>query len=100
MFVDQPTSSLHPPPISTLRINILPSTMPPLPPLTSEERQWLKRYYGSEFHFLASYGLSIYKDEAREEGRTILKALMSADDEEVEDGNEGNQEGQKEGTKN
>ncbi|KAL8772386.1 MAG: hypothetical protein Q9194_004613 [Teloschistes cf. exilis] len=59
----------------------------PLPPLTQPEKKWLKDHYGGEFHFLQVHGLSIYKDEDREEGRSILRALMndaSLDDEESE----------------
>lgn len=36
----------------------------------------MKFHYGGEFHFLTSYGLSIYKDEDREEGRGIMRAFM------------------------
>ena len=49
-------------------------------PLTRAEKAWLKTHYGNEFKFLRVYGLSIYKDEDREEGRTILRAMMSNDD--------------------
>jgi hypothetical protein len=51
-------------------------------PLTSAEKAWLKTYYGNEFKFLRDHGLSIFKDEDREEGRTILRAIMSNDDDE------------------
>ncbi|KAL8724807.1 MAG: hypothetical protein Q9181_006662 [Wetmoreana brouardii] len=44
--------------------------------LTQLEKDWMKHHYRNEFHFLRSYGLSIYKDEDREEGRRILRALM------------------------
>ncbi|KAL8895103.1 MAG: hypothetical protein Q9207_008299 [Kuettlingeria erythrocarpa] len=46
------------------------------PELTQEEKQWLKNSYRGEFHFLRSYGLSIFKEEDRDEGRRILRALM------------------------
>lgn len=52
-------------------------------PLTSAEKAWLKEHYGNEFKFLRAYGLSIYKDEDREEGRTIVRAMMSHDDHET-----------------
>ncbi|KAL9597722.1 MAG: hypothetical protein Q9219_004979 [cf. Caloplaca sp. 3 TL-2023] len=45
-------------------------------PLTEAERKWLKENYGNEFHFLRSHGLSIYRDDDREEGRRILRALV------------------------
>lgn len=46
-------------------------------PLTLTERAWLKKHYGSEFKFLVVHWLNIFKDEHREEGRAILRALMS-----------------------
>ncbi|KAI0012061.1 hypothetical protein F4779DRAFT_615013 [Xylariaceae sp. FL0662B] len=48
---------------------------------TAEERKWLKDHYGNEFKFLLQYGLSIYKDEDRDEGRAIVRALMQEDKE-------------------
>lgn len=51
------------------------------PPLTSEERQWLKANYGNEFKFLQAYGLNIHKDDDVEEGRRIMRAMMQHDDE-------------------
>lgn len=48
-------------------------------PLTQAEKAWLKTHYGNEFEFLREYGLSIFKDEDREEGYTILRAIMSND---------------------
>jgi len=50
-----------------------------VPPLSDEEKQWLKKHWDGEFKFLASHGLSIYKDEDREEGRIILRAIMAHD---------------------
>lgn len=47
--------------------------------LSTEEKQWLKEHWGGEFRFLANHGLSIYKEEDREEGRTILRAIMAGD---------------------
>jgi hypothetical protein len=55
-----------------------------VPPLTSEQRSFLKQHWGSEFNFLQSYNLSIYKDEDRLEGHEILKAFMEAEEEEGE----------------
>lgn len=46
---------------------------------TQEEKAWLKKNWGDEYHFLRAYGLSIYKDEDREEGRRIVRGLMIAD---------------------
>ncbi|KAK0649517.1 hypothetical protein B0T16DRAFT_492135 [Cercophora newfieldiana] len=44
--------------------------------LTPEEEQWVKDRWGSEHHFLQAYGLNIYKEEDREEGRAITRGLM------------------------
>jgi hypothetical protein len=61
------------------------------PPLTTEEKNYLKKHYGGEFKFLMMYGLSIYKEEDREEGRSILRAIKTGDtEEEAEDADEGN----------
>lgn len=61
-----------------------------VPPLTAEEKHWLKHISGhkDEFHLLRDHGLSIYKDEDREEGRQILRALMADDDCAEEDADE------------
>ncbi len=56
------------------------------PELTQEEKQWLKDKYRGEFHFLRSYGLSIYKEEDRDEGRRILRALMDDSSDAASDG--------------
>ena len=45
--------------------------------LTPEEKKVLKQNYGGEFKFLVSYGLSIHKQADRQEGRRILRHLMS-----------------------
>jgi hypothetical protein len=54
------------------------------PPYTKAELAWLKREYGNEYKFLLSYGLKIFNDDDREEGRAILRGLMRVD----ENGNE------------
>ena len=46
--------------------------------LTAAERTWLKDNYKGEFYFLRCFGLSVYEDEDREEGRRILRAFMQA----------------------
>lgn len=48
-------------------------------PLNNEEKIWLKERFGDEFHFLRNYGHNIYKEEDREEGRALLRALIWAD---------------------
>lgn len=48
-------------------------------PLTPEERKWLKDNYRGNFHFLASYGLSVHKEDDVQEGRQILRAIMARD---------------------
>ena len=61
----------------------------PQPSYTEKEKGWLKENYRSEFQFLRDFGLSIYKDEDREEGRTILRSLMqNEEEEELEDEDE------------
>ncbi|KAL2128193.1 hypothetical protein VTI74DRAFT_9529 [Chaetomium olivicolor] len=57
----------------------------PSPPYTKEEKDWLKRHWGGEFKFLAAHGLSIYKDEDRDEGRRIVRAMMQKHEDEDRD---------------
>ncbi|TKA66867.1 hypothetical protein B0A55_08311 [Friedmanniomyces simplex] len=45
--------------------------------LTETEKCWLKDNYGGEWKFLMACGLNMHKDEDREEGRGIMRALMS-----------------------
>lgn len=51
----------------------------PSAPYTEAEKGWLKREWGGEFKFLAAYGLSTYKDEDRDEGRRMARAMMEVD---------------------
>jgi hypothetical protein len=46
---------------------------------TAEETAFLKKNYGSEFHFLLQHGLKIHVQEDREEGQAILRAVMRED---------------------
>ncbi|KAM7200324.1 hypothetical protein V8F20_005301 [Naviculisporaceae sp. PSN 640] len=46
---------------------------------TPEEKEWLKRNWGSEYKFLKTHGLDIHNEEDREEGRRIVRATMSPD---------------------
>ncbi|KAI9162894.1 hypothetical protein HJFPF1_04489 [Paramyrothecium foliicola] len=55
----------------------------PAPALTEMEKSWLKAHFESEFKFLQAHGLNIYKEEDRDEGRTILRTIMSADEDEL-----------------
>jgi hypothetical protein len=48
-------------------------------PLTSQEKQWLKKNWNGEWHFLVQHGLKIYNEEDREEGRAIVRAFMKND---------------------
>lgn len=60
-------------------------------PYMAHEKAWLKQHWGSEFKFLQAHGLSIYKDEDREEGREIVRAILAQnrdDDDEDEDEDE------------
>ncbi len=57
----------------------------PSAPYTQEERARLKRDWGGEFKFLTTHGLSIYKEDDRDEGRRMARAMMERDAD-VEDG--------------
>ncbi|KAF4970242.1 hypothetical protein FSARC_2681 [Fusarium sarcochroum] len=45
--------------------------------LAPSEKTWLKKHFQSEFRFLQIYGLSVFREEDREEGRTILRTIMA-----------------------
>jgi hypothetical protein len=49
-------------------------------PYTSDETAFLKKHYGSEYHFLLQHGLKIHVDEDRDEGRGMLRAIIREDD--------------------
>jgi hypothetical protein len=49
------------------------------PPYTDDEKVYLKKNWRSEYHFLLKHGLSIYKEEDRAEGRSILRAFRDKD---------------------
>jgi len=52
-------------------------------PYSPAEKAWLKVSYGNEYEFLLTYGLKIYDEEHREEGRRIARAMIeeeAADD--------------------
>ncbi|KAF2277045.1 uncharacterized protein EI97DRAFT_432658 [Westerdykella ornata] len=51
---------------------------------TAEEKAWLKKNYKGEYHFLLEHGLSIHKEEDREEGRAMVRAFMDEDEEEMD----------------
>ncbi|GAB1742571.1 hypothetical protein NU219Hw_g8112t1 [Hortaea werneckii] len=63
------------------------SSKPPAsePPYTTTEKEWLKQHWGDEFHFLQAYGLNIHKEEDREEGRSIARAIILGEDVDQED---------------
>jgi hypothetical protein len=50
-----------------------------LQPYTDAEKTWIKRHYKGEYHFLRQHGLSIYKDEDRDEGKELARSLMADD---------------------
>lgn len=56
-----------------------------VPPYTTAEKAWLKRAFGAEFKLLRCYGLSIYDEEDREEGRLIARGMIEAEATESED---------------
>ncbi|RMZ83235.1 hypothetical protein DV738_g1231, partial [Chaetothyriales sp. CBS 135597] len=51
------------------------------PPYTDEERQWIKTNHGNEYRFLGRYGMSIYKEEDRDEDGAELMADCAFDEE-------------------
>lgn len=50
-------------------------------PYTKAEKRWLKENFRGEYYFLQTYGLSIYNEEDREEGRNIARTMIRYDDE-------------------
>ena len=48
-------------------------------PYSTEEKAWLKKNYGGEYKFLRSLGLSIYNEEDRTDGRSIVRSWMTED---------------------
>ncbi|KAK3697464.1 hypothetical protein LTR37_017410 [Vermiconidia calcicola] len=48
-------------------------------PYTGAEKAWLKVAFGGEFYFLKRYGLSIYEEDDRKEGRRIARTLIKGD---------------------
>ncbi|KAF2997779.1 hypothetical protein E8E14_002463 [Neopestalotiopsis sp. 37M] len=51
---------------------------------TTKEKAWLKKHWGNEHKFLQAYGLSIYKEDEREEGRALVRDLVQPDENENE----------------
>lgn len=47
---------------------------------TDAENAWIKKHYGTEFKFLMTHGLNIHNEEHREEGRAIMRAFMSSNE--------------------
>jgi hypothetical protein len=52
------------------------------PPYTQEEHDFLAKHYGGEFKFLMTFGLKIHSEEDRDEGRSILRAMMAQSEDE------------------
>jgi len=48
-------------------------------PYTAEEKRWLKENWEDEFHFLKAHGLSIYKEEDRAEGQSLVRSMIKAE---------------------
>lgn len=61
-------------------------------PYTDNEKEWLKHNFKDEYHFLRQYGLSIYKDTDREEGRAIVRSFIAAEALSSIDSEDGNTE--------
>lgn len=59
------------------------------PPYTDDEKVYLKKNWRSEYHFLLKHGFSIYKEEDRAEGRSILRAFRDKDGSEEKSGYHG-----------
>ncbi len=54
-------------------------------PKDMSDNQWCKASgWGSKFHFMRSYQLSVYKDEDMQEGKAIIDAFRKDDQEEWE----------------
>lgn len=47
---------------------------------TDAERDWIKKHYESEFKFVLQHGLKMFDEGDREEGRRIVRAMMSGYD--------------------
>jgi hypothetical protein len=45
----------------------------------AEEKAWLRTRFGGEYKFLRQFGLSIYKEEDRELGRSMARTFMKSD---------------------
>ncbi|KAH7161592.1 hypothetical protein EDB81DRAFT_756112 [Dactylonectria macrodidyma] len=60
--------------------------------LTPDEKAWLRKHYRNEFKFLQSYALSIHNEEDREEGRVIMRAMVSNDEDDVSEDEEDSDE--------
>ena len=52
----------------------------PSAPCTEEKKGWLKRGWGGESNFLTAHELSIYKDEDRDDGRRMARAMVEGDE--------------------
>ncbi|KAF1991472.1 hypothetical protein K402DRAFT_409676 [Aulographum hederae CBS 113979] len=61
-------------------------------PYTAEEKEWLKKNWEGEFKFLNAYGLSVHKEEDREEGRGMVRKFMKEGRENDGDAHEDNPE--------
>lgn len=51
-----------------------------VPAYTPAEKAFVKENFKDEYHMLRDYGLSIYKEEDREEGRSIARGFMEQDE--------------------
>lgn len=47
-----------------------------------KQEGWLKEQFRDEYHFLRDHGLSIYREEERDQGKEILEVLMAAEENE------------------
>jgi hypothetical protein len=50
-------------------------------PYTAAEEKWLEVVWGGEIRFLIEYRLSPFKEEDREQGRAIVRALFRREEE-------------------
>ncbi|KAF1925510.1 uncharacterized protein M421DRAFT_7779 [Didymella exigua CBS 183.55] len=60
--------------------------LPDQPPYALHEMEFVNRRWGSEFRFLAQYGLGLLEERDRSEGRRIARALLQGRDPEVKVG--------------
>jgi hypothetical protein len=80
IIIKTPSVTRHRFPINDIKADDQIFATMPSPAYTAKEKEWLKRHWDGEFKFLAAYGLSIYDEDDREEGRAIARAMIAQDE--------------------